>query len=248
MEAEGKISDENVVLIEKACEDFLADARARGLRESSIYKYRLLLTQLQAFTKDKGIVFISAFGMETTSKFRETWTNKGTAAAKKLEALRTFMKFCHDRRWVEENYAKKLGMPKNTEPPVEPFTREQFAAIVKAIGKYPDKPNAVRLLALVLVLRYSGLRLGDAVTLNIANIEDERLFLRTEKTGTRVRVPLPKEAVNALARCPRPFPFWSGQSKRKSVGRELATSLEATVQTGWCSTRACPQIPAYVRC
>jgi site-specific recombinase XerD len=66
---------------------------------------------LQAFADDKGLVFISAFNLEMTAKFRETWKNKGTAAQKKLESSRTFFKFCADRKWLQENYAKRLGMP-----------------------------------------------------------------------------------------------------------------------------------------
>jgi integrase len=51
-------------------------------------------------------------------------------------------------------------MPKNTEPPVEPFRREQMTKILAALDEYPDENNAVRLRALILVLRYTGLRLG----------------------------------------------------------------------------------------
>jgi integrase/recombinase XerD len=239
MEAEGRVLDSNKSpLIEKACEDFLADAKARGLREPSLYKYKLLLTRLQAFAKDKGLVFLSNFDLDMTAKFRESWTNKGTSARKKLESLRTFFRFCHDRNWISSNPATKLKMPKNEEPPVEPFTKEQVMAILAAIPEYPDKSNAVRLRALVLLLRYSGLRLGDAVTLDKSRIESGRLFLRTAKTGTRVFVPLPEAVVDALDACPNErLPFWTGESKRKSVignwQRALKTLFKlANIQNG----------------
>lgn len=161
---------------------------------------------------------ISNFELEMTAKFRETWTNKGAAARKKLESLRTFFRFCHDQNWMDSNPALKLKMPKNEEPPVEPFTSAQVNAILNAIPSYQNKQNAIRLRALVLLLRYSGLRLGDAVTLERSRIEDGRLFLRTAKTGTRVFVPLPKMVVDALAACPgQRFPFWTGEGKKKSV-------------------------------
>lgn len=89
--------------------------------------------------------------------------------------------------------------------------------MLTAIPKYPDQDNAVRLKALVLLLRYSGLRLGDAVTIDRKRIEHGRLFLRTAKTGTRVFVPLPNTVIDALAQCPGQHPFWTGESKRKSV-------------------------------
>jgi len=220
MEAEGRVLDKHgkTVTIEIACQDFLADAAARGLRETSLYKYRLLFTRLKEFAASKGLVFVSQFDLNSTAKFRESWTNKGTAARKKLEALRTFFTFCHDRNWVTSNPAKKLKMGKNVEPPVEPFTREQMKSILGAISKYPDKQNAIRLNALILFLRYSGLRIGDAVTITRDRIENNRLLLRTAKTGVRVFVPLPQILIDALNACPnQAMPFWTGESKRKSV-------------------------------
>jgi integrase/recombinase XerD len=239
MEATGQSPGSKALLVETACDNFIEDAKARGLRDGSLYKYKLLLEQLKVFSKASGIVFLSAFDVDTTSKFRQGWKNKGTAARKKLEALRTFFRFCHDRGWVESNPAKKLGMPKDEEPPVEPFTREEMTAILDAIKEYPDKQNAVRLNALVLLLRYSGLRLGDAVTIDRERIDAEgRLFLCTAKTKTKVFVPLPPTVIEALDACPdKRRPFWSGESKIKSVVGNWQRSLHrlfklAEVPTG----------------
>jgi hypothetical protein len=41
---------------------------------------------------------------------------------------------------------------------------DSIESILKACDSYPDKVNAVRLRALVLLLRYSGLRIRDAAT------------------------------------------------------------------------------------
>lgn len=114
MEAEGRVIDKkSPVTIQKACEDFLADAKARGLREPSLYKYRLLLNRLQTFATDKGLAFLPNFDVEMAAKFRESWTHKGTSARKKLESLRTFFRFCKDRNWIDSNPAAKLKMGKN---------------------------------------------------------------------------------------------------------------------------------------
>jgi integrase/recombinase XerD len=82
---------------------------------------------------------------------------------------------------------------------------------------HPNKLYGKRLRALVLLLRYSGLRITDAVTLSTQRIEDGILKLRTAKTGTEVRVPLPPAAVNALNDLHATnYYFWSGASTRKS--------------------------------
>ena len=76
-----------------------------------------------------------------------------------------------------------------------PFDREEMVRILAACTEYPDgygkvgQANARRLRALVLMLRYTGLRIRDAVTLSTERIRDGKLFLWTAKTGTTVWCP-----------------------------------------------------------
>jgi len=51
---------------------------------------------------------------------------------------------------------------------------------------------------MVLLLRYSGLRMQDAACLERRRLNDNRLFLYTQKTGTPVYCPLPPDAIKAL--------------------------------------------------
>jgi integrase/recombinase XerD len=77
----------------------------------------------------------------------------------------------------------------------------------------------VRLRALTLWLRYSGLRISDAVCLERARIKDGVLTLRTAKTGTTVRVPLPPAVTEALSAVDHTnaYFFWSGLGSRKAA-------------------------------
>lgn len=51
--------------------------------------------------------------------------------------------------------------------------------------------------AFVLTMRHSGLRIGDTIALKRDRVKGNKLFLHTQKTGTRVYVPLPPAAVEA---------------------------------------------------
>jgi hypothetical protein len=62
--------------IEQACDKYLEDAKARELREPTLYKFRLLFRQLQEFAKDKGLVFVSDFNLDNLRQFRASWPNK----------------------------------------------------------------------------------------------------------------------------------------------------------------------------
>src|SRR5207247_9661367 len=97
----------------------------------------------------------------------------------------------------------ELKAPKLPNKPTMPFTREEMIRILTALGPYGKSAgirNAQRLRAFVLLLRYSGLRIGDAAQLEVNRIVDSKLLLHTEKTGDPVYCVLPEMVVKAIAR------------------------------------------------
>lgn len=207
------------VTIEEAAEAFLADAQARKLNEATVYKYRLLFRQLENFARQRGLRFLTELDLHRLTAFRAEWKDGPRSSAKKLERLRAFLGFCQRRRWVVENQASHLKPPKVVPRPTMPFTRDEMLRILGALGKYSQRAGAVhaqRLRAFVLLLRYSGMRIGDAVSLTPDRILGKRLFLYTQKTGAPVHCVLPDFVVGALEAAPRSsesYYFWSGQSK-----------------------------------
>lgn len=227
-EADGKREERPApIALKEACEKFISDAEARGLREPTVYKYRLLFRQLQDFASAYGLAFMVDFDVDWVRRFRASWPNKNIAARKKLEALRAFFRFVHDSGWIAANPASRLKPPKITEPPTAPLTKEQVDSILNACNLYPDKANAVRLRALVLLLQYSGLRIRDAVTLPRNRVQGDKLFLFTAKTGTAVYCPLPPVVMTALNAIPgSTYYFWTGLSKPKSAVGDWQRSLK----------------------
>jgi integrase/recombinase XerD len=76
--------------------------------------------------------------------------------------------------------------------------------------------NADRLRAFVLLSRYSGLRIGDAVRCTIDQLQGSKLYVSTQKTGQPVCCPLPDHVVSILKRVRRLSDdhfFWTGKSK-----------------------------------
>jgi integrase/recombinase XerD len=205
--------------VKEACDKFIADGEARGLRATTLYKYRLLFRQLQDFAKTKGLRFICECDLDFLRDFRGSWPNRNMAARKKLEALRAFCRFAHESGWLATNPATKLKPPRIMDHPTMPLTRNEFTSLLTACDKYPDKLNSVRLRALVLLLRHSGLRITDAVTLPRDRITDGKLFLYTAKTGTPVYCPLPPFLLTAMEAIPtgNNYFFWTGASKPKSA-------------------------------
>jgi integrase/recombinase XerD len=213
------------VTIAQAWEDFLEDAKARMLEPPTVYKYDLLSRQMKAFAENCGLRFLRELDLPMLRKFRATWPNQNLGALKKLEYLRAFFRFAHESKWIDENPARNLESPKVKQRPTMPFTPDQMADIFTAREKYARKyrglksfrvENARRTRAFVLLLRHSGLRIGDAVTLERNRVTGEKLFLYTAKTGTPVNCPLPDFVLTALEAIPKvseKYFFWTGESK-----------------------------------
>ena len=76
----------------------------------------------------------------------------------RLEAFRAVFRFCWESDWIPSNPAIKLKLPKITDLPTMPFSREEVIQILAACGQYRGgRANAQRLRALVQLLRFSGL-------------------------------------------------------------------------------------------
>ncbi len=208
--------------IATAHEKFMADAEARRLNQATLYKYRLLFRHLDKFAEACKLEFLDQLDLDALATFRASWTEGPRTSLKKLERLRAFMRFAEKRKWIDGNPAIDLKAPKVPNKPTLPFTREEMIKILTALGPYGKSAglrNAHRLKAFVLLLRYSGMRIGDAVQLNLNRLQTNKLLLHTEKTGVHVYCVLPDIVVKALDAAPRSsesYFFWTGKSTVRS--------------------------------
>ena len=224
-EAENRrtVQQEQQVTIKDAHKKFIADAEARKLNEATLNKYRLLFRQLDDFAETYKLQFLKQLDLDALATFRGTWTQGPRTSLKKLERLRAFMRFAEKRKWIDDNPATELKAPKVPNKPTMPFTREEMIRIFAAIepyGKSAGARNARRLRAFVLLLRYSGLRIGDATQLDVSRLDGNKLLLHTQKTGVPVYCVLPDVVVEALNVAPRSserYFFWTGASKVHSA-------------------------------
>jgi site-specific recombinase XerD len=208
--------------IESACEKFLADAEARGLKEESLRKYRQLFKQMKAFAQSQGIILLNNLTTQELLEFRTTWKNSSRSAKKKLELMKAFFRHCSAAKFISSDPSAAIKPPKVVEEQVIPFTDQEMKKILDACDAVPTKRHAeqaIKLRAMVLLMRHSGLRITDACTLARDRIHKGVLTLRTEKGGTTVRLPLHRDALAALAAVPAKgsFYFWNGQSKRRTI-------------------------------
>ena len=195
----GVVKKPDIPNIADAIARFLADARAQKLSGETIRKYENLLSRrLLPWCDQKGFRYLKQLRVEEMRQFRGTWTDGANYATKNLERLRAFFRFCMQDDWIGKNPAQSVKAPKAQEIPTLPFSRAEMMRIVDACDRYPG--NRDRMRAFVLVMRYSGLRIGDTIALNKTRLQGSKLSLYTAKTGTPVYVPLPPVVMKALAK------------------------------------------------
>jgi integrase/recombinase XerD len=169
------------VTMEKAVSQFLTDKRNQNVSPSWLRKFEKLL---EGWIPGREVATISLRDLE---EFRDTWAGAPITKRKKQERLRSFFHYCVKHRWLNYNPAVDMSRIKVEDKPTMPLDAEPFDEILsKTEGDFR---------ALVLLMRYSGLRITDAVSLPPAKLQDSTVFLRTQKTKTVVRVPIPPEHV-----------------------------------------------------
>jgi integrase/recombinase XerD len=215
--------------VTEACDSFVKDCEARNLGKETIGKYKLLTRELKERFKGP----LRSVTIDDLRKYRESWGMGPLSAQKKLERLRTFFKFCHESGWVRSNPATILKSPKVTSNPTLPFNNDEMEKILWAVDLFPKEGwhgtnKRKRLRAFVLMLRYSGMRIGDVATLSKDKINGNKLFLYTAKTKTPVNIPLPKEVIKALDEIDEGnrYYFWSGNGTVRSAKSAWQRSLK----------------------
>jgi len=212
-----------VMTMKQAGERWLADSAARNLKPPTLAKYRLVIREL---VERFGELTVDGISVDDLRQMREAWKLAPATEHKRLELIRAFFTFCVASGWVRVNPATSIKPPAREALPTLPYSEEEWTRILWAIDTYrevhPRTPEnvIVQLRALVLLMRYSGLRISDAVSLRREKIDSEgRLFLYQAKTREPVLVPLPPIVLNALAKVDEGDVcyFWNGHSVLKTA-------------------------------
>lgn len=227
--------------VSDAVDNFLDHCQSEGLTFATYRRYRNTLTKLREFCTGRNVDSVNELDTDVLDAFRAIRQLKPITSSKELQILRQFCGFCLDRRWMEGNPAKRIKGPRNIRPnDVEPFTPAEIIQILHAcdlIGRGPYE--RLRAKAMVLTFRYTALRLGDVAMLARDRISRDgkrwRIFLRTEKNGKPIFLPIPDEMKQALDIVPVPRSckgeskhfFWNGAGSERTMKHIVGRSLQS---------------------
>ena len=165
----------------------------------TVRNYLVNLDELVAFMREKGrpleprAVDIPLLRSYLASLFER---NEPATIARKLSALRAFLRFLRRERVIEENVAMLLRPPKAKKALPSFLTVEQAGVLVEA----PNAAHKLRDAAIFEVLYGCGLRVSECVGLDLGDLEPDMIRVRAGKGRKDRVVPLGEKARRAIDR------------------------------------------------
>lgn len=207
---------------------YLESCRRKNLRVTTVALYDTVLHQVFAAILDTPLAAITTRAVQAAMDARSI-----RPSTKFLEGtvVRIFFRWCVKQKFISETPAADLSLPKNESAPTMPFTQDEVSAMLAACEQVQGAYDRARVRALLLLLIYSGLRIGDAASLrrSALDISTGYLTLRVMKTRVPLKVKLAAEAVESLRRLPVRHPdyfFWDGKQPIKFLCQYLRQALQ----------------------
>jgi integrase/recombinase XerD len=196
--------------------------------------HRRVLDNFLAIAKAANITRLDDVEIETIDLFRAKRPISAMTWTKELAILRNFFSFCVSRKWTYSNPAKEVKPPKVKPRPKEPYTEEEVTQILLAcdqLGRASYERSRAQ--GMVLLLRYTGLRISDVITLSRDRLKADRIYLHTMKNGKNIFLPIPPLLRETLDALPIPkgtkgqskYFFWSGNGTTRAVIRGATRTL-----------------------
>ena len=129
---------------------------------------------------------------------------------------------------ADKNPASLVKAPKIKEIERKPYEPAEIQKIEEAISQFRNggihgELTRERIRAFVAVLRWTGMRIGDAVQLTKEKIVEGQIILGTAKKGKRVSIPAHPEIIAAIEKIKKGnmHLFWSGNGTDFLLGAHL---------------------------
>jgi integrase/recombinase XerD len=229
-----------LVSVDHAVDQFIKAKKSEGISESTLGRMTLILRKrLLPWMNDHSIFHVDQITGSHLEVMRNSWKVSDSTRRMMQERVVGFFHYCQRHGWIADNPAKALGHIRVKRKPTDYFPSNEFAKIIDATYIYNPKAwnteprnQARRVRTLILLMRWSGMAISDAVSLERTRLtENNEIFLRRAKTGQPVYVPIPPDIADALRNIPpgpAPNPryfFWSGNGLLKSAVADWQRSM-----------------------
>jgi integrase/recombinase XerD len=175
-------------------------ATERGLSTNYQLSTRASLEAFQKWAEGRGVESVAKVTPPLLSEFLISEKKRGLSATSiKLEAvaLRIFFRFLTARYRIQGDPAEKLPLPRLPQTLPQPLSQNQITKLVAAPAG--DTPLEVRDRALLELLYACGLRIAEACSVRLENLDEEGGVIRVTGKGNKTRlIPVGRAALEAL--------------------------------------------------
>ena len=175
-------------------------ATERGLSTNYQLSTRSSLERFQKWAAGRGMESAAMVTPSLLSEFLISEKKRGLSATSvKLEAvaLRVFFRFLTARGRIPFDPAEKLPLPRLPHTLPQPLSQDEVARLVSSPAG--DTPLEIRDRALLELLYACGLRIAEACSVRLENLDDEGGVIRVTGKGNKTRlIPVGKAALEAL--------------------------------------------------
>jgi integrase/recombinase XerD len=220
----GKIASR--ITIVDALDRWLAKHKRQSVQSLRVYK--AMMKRIREWAQMEGFVYLSDVTANSLDKWCGEWSADAelkinrmgqTSQSIFVARLRGLFTWAMKLDLIDRNPAKALAPISPSDERTMPLTQDQFKSVLAATAKHP---NGDALKAIFLVMRWTGLRIGDVLEMRKSDIRNGRVVLVTQKTGANVDMAVPREVVQALDSLPtkgiRPgYYFWETDLNQESV-------------------------------
>jgi len=154
----------------------------------TIKSYKTDLSQLTSFMEERGASLREIDNLLLRgflARLHERKDRKSTVA-RKLAAIRSFLQFCVDKKWLGDNPAKAVSTPKQERPMPSFLSEEEMA-------NFLDLPRSNKVLdlrdkALLELLYATGIRVSELVGISLEDVSFEEGLIRVKGKGKKERL------------------------------------------------------------
>jgi len=195
--------------IKQAVETFVQDKQGQNLSVGVLGKFRRELGRLVEFCEHQNKFYLSEIALPDLTKFRSSWESDypSSITRQRVQArLKAFFRYSHSAGFTPQgNPAVDMSAIKVKEVPTLPLTEAEYTKLLEVVAEeFPDAVRAARVRALIRCMRFTGLAIRDAVTLERSEIQYDphkkvtRIVTSRAKTGVNVSVPIPPDVAKEL--------------------------------------------------
>lgn len=181
-------------------EQFLGTlAEQKGFSNNTLSAYRNDLTQFSTFLDSPEAVNLPAAGSwrEVTREhviafllYIKERKYAATSVARKQAAIKSFFKYLVSRQLLSANPSDELASPHVDRAQPHTISSSQVDLLVAKLNSSDATPDTLRDRAMLQLLYATGLRVGEMVALNVADVDETAGIVATYGRGKSRQVPI----------------------------------------------------------